>query len=159
MKAHYKFKDLPRDYRVLCEKIFLPRPIHTRADYQTIAAIADAMAPHVDNFSNGQDEYFEMLSSLLEDHDRQNVTWPKVPGVEALRHLLDENNMSAADLSRLIGGSRNLGAMILRGDRNLTVEHLRKLSDRFNVSADLFLTPAKTARHTRRPTTEFKKAA
>ena len=159
MKENYKFKDLPRDYRALCEKILLPRPIHTRADYENISAIADVMAPHIDNFSDGQDEYFEMLSSLLEDYDRQHVTWPKVSGPQALRHLLDENNMTAADLSRLIGGSRNLGAMILRGDRNLTVEHLRRLSDRFNVSANLFLTPTKAARHTRRPATELKKAA
>jgi HTH-type transcriptional regulator/antitoxin HigA len=159
MKANFKFKDLPRDYKALCEKIFLPRPIRTRADYQTIAAISDVMAPHTDNFSNGQDEYFEMLSSLLEEYDRQNVIWPKVSGSQALQHLLAENNMSAADLSRLIGGSRNLGAMILRGDRNLTLDHVRTLANRFNVTADLFLTQTKPGRHARLPRTEFKKAA
>ena len=46
--------------------------------------------------------------------------------------------MSAADLSRLLGGSRNLGAMILRGERKLTLNHVRTLSRRFHVSADLF---------------------
>jgi antitoxin component HigA of HigAB toxin-antitoxin module len=46
-----------------------------------------------------------------------------------LRHLLDESGMSAADLSRLLGGSQNLGAMILRGDRNLIVAHIRKLAE------------------------------
>lgn len=47
--------------------------------------------------------------------------------------------MSPADLSGLIGGSRNLGAMILRGDRNLTIDHIRTLSNRFGVPADLFI--------------------
>lgn len=56
-----------------------------------------------------------------------------------LRHLLAESGMSAAGLSRLLGGSRNLGAMILRGDRNLTVAHIRKLSDHFRVSPELFM--------------------
>jgi hypothetical protein len=41
--------------------------------------------------------------------------------------------------SRLIGGSRNLGSMILRGDRNLTLDHIRTLSERFNVGAALFI--------------------
>jgi antitoxin component HigA of HigAB toxin-antitoxin module len=53
--------------------------------------------------------------------------------------LLDESGMSAADLSRLLGGSRNLGAMILRGDRNLTVAHIRKQADQFRVSPELFI--------------------
>jgi antitoxin component HigA of HigAB toxin-antitoxin module len=35
--------------------------------------------------------------------------------------------------------SRNLGAMILRGDRNLTLAHVRKLAAHFNVSAELFI--------------------
>lgn len=140
MSTHrLQFKDLPRDYESLCQKILLPRPIRTRSEYQEIAAIADTMAPHIQRFSEGQDEYFEMLSSLLEDYDRQNVTWLKTSGIQALQHLLDENNMTPADLSRLIGGSRNLGSMILRGDRNLTIDHIRTLSNRFAVAADLFI--------------------
>jgi hypothetical protein len=34
--------------------------------------------PFIQKFSTGQDEYFEMLSSLIEDYDRKNVTWPKI---------------------------------------------------------------------------------
>jgi antitoxin component HigA of HigAB toxin-antitoxin module len=133
------FKDLPCDYEALCSKILLPRPIRSRGEYEEVSAIADIMAPFIRKFSAGQDEYFEMLASLLEDFDRKNVSWPQVSGVEAFKHLLDENQMSPADLSRLIGGSRNLGAMILRGDRNITVDHVRTLADRFGVGADLFI--------------------
>ena len=52
---------------------------------------------------------------------------------------MTEHNMNGADLSRILGGSRNLGAMILRGDRNLTVAHIRKLATYFKVSAELFI--------------------
>ena len=65
--------------------------------------------------------------------------WPKVSGLDALKHLMEANHMSAADLSRLLGTSRNLGAMILRGERQLTLAHVRTLAKRFCVSADLFL--------------------
>ena len=47
--------------------------------------------------------------------------------------------MSPADLSRVLGESRNLGAMILRGDRNLTLAHVSKLAKHFNVSAQVFI--------------------
>ncbi len=56
-----------------------------------------------------------------------------------LEHLLGEKGLTAADLSRLLGGSRNLGAMILRGERKLTLNHVRTLSRHFGVSADVFL--------------------
>ena len=35
--------------------------------------------------------------------------------------------------------SYGLGAMILRGERQLTASHIRVLADRFAVSADLLL--------------------
>ena len=54
-----------------------------------------------------------------------------------LQHLLDEHKLAAANLSRILGGSRNLGAMILRGERNLTLPHVCKLAARFKVRADI----------------------
>ena len=56
-----------------------------------------------------------------------------------LRHLLEQRGLSAADLSRLLEGSRNLGAMILRGERNLTVAHIRTLAAHFNVSPNVLV--------------------
>jgi antitoxin component HigA of HigAB toxin-antitoxin module len=56
-----------------------------------------------------------------------------------LRHLLAERDLSAADLSRLLNGSRNLGAMILRGERNLTVAHIRTLAAHFHISPEVLV--------------------
>ena len=75
----------------------------------------------------------------MEEYDAENVTWPKVRGVDILKHLLEEHELAAADLSRILGGSRNLGAMILRGERNLTLPHVRKLAAHFKVGAELFV--------------------
>ena len=47
--------------------------------------------------------------------------------------------MTAADLARLLGAHRSLGAMILRGERQLTLAHIRTLVRHFKVPADLFL--------------------
>jgi len=53
--------------------------------------------------------------------------------------MIEENGMSAAVLSRLLGADRSLGVRILNGDRNLTIEHIKKLAQRFQVPMETFL--------------------
>lgn len=137
-KTKFRFADLPKEYTALC-RLFLPRPIRDAAEYGNTAEVADAMAVWQDNFTRDQADYFELLCSLIEAYDAEHVNWPKVKGRDILQHLLDEHDLGAADLSRILGGSRNLGAMILRGDRNLTVTHIRKLATHFKVGPEVFL--------------------
>ena len=133
-----RFTDLPDDYAGLCRR-HLPRPLRDRVDYQNTTEITDAMAGH--DLTPDQEDYFDLLCSLIEDYDRERLPRParKITGLAALRHLLDENAMTAADLARLLGVHRTLGAMILRGERQLTLAHVRTLAERFKVSADLFI--------------------
>ena len=138
-KTTLRFQDLPKDYASLCRAVLLPRPIHDTADYANTTEVTDAMALWQDNFSPDQRDYFDLLCTLIEEYDATQVKWPKVKGRDALQHLLDEHDLGAADLSRILGGSRNLGAMILRGDRNLTVTHIRKLAAHFKLGAEVFL--------------------
>ncbi len=137
-KTKLRFQDLPKDYASLC-RVFLPRPIHDAVDYANVVEVTDAMALWDDDFTRDQADYFGLLCSLIEEYDAKNVKWPKVTGVDLLKHLLGEQGLVAADLSRLLGGSRDLGAMILRGERKLTLNHVRTLARHFGVSADVFL--------------------
>ena len=137
-KTKLRFQDLPKHYEALC-RVFLPRPIHDAVDYANVVEVTDAMVLWHEDFTRDQADYFDLLCSLIEDYDSENVKWPNVTGVEMLKHLLGEQGLAAADLSRLLGGSRNLGAMILRGERKLTLNHVRTLAKHFGVSADLFL--------------------
>ena len=131
-----QFERLPKDYRGLC-RLFMPRPIHDRIEFESVTEIADAMAGHP--LTADQEDYFDMLCRLIEDYERESVPPPKASGLDALRHLADEHNMSGADLSRLLGAHRTLGAMILRGERKLTIQHVLTLSEHFGVSPELFL--------------------
>ncbi|HZV36711.1 MAG TPA: transcriptional regulator [Verrucomicrobiae bacterium] len=137
-KVKFQFQKLPRDYGSLIA-LLPPRPIHDRADYDNVAEVTDAMALWEDEFSPDQADYFEALCSFLEKYDAEHVKWPHVNGREMLQHLVEQHNLSAADVSRILGGSRNLGAMILRGERNLTLNHIRILARHFNVPAGLFV--------------------
>ena len=130
------FARLPKDYAGLC-RILTPRPIHDQVEFQNVTEITDAMAGH--EFAPDQEDYFDLLCRLIEDYEKDRVQPPKVTALEALQHLLDAHGMKAADLARLLGVHRTLGAMILRGERKLTLNHVRTLARHFGVSADVFL--------------------
>jgi HTH-type transcriptional regulator / antitoxin HigA len=133
-----QFEAMPKEYAGLCRRL-IPRRISDPVEYGNVAEITDAMVLWQDDFTADQRDYFDLLCGLMEDYDREQVRWPKISVGARLQHLLEESGLSAADLSRLLGGSRNLGSMILRGDRNLTVAHIRRLADHFRVSPELFI--------------------
>ena len=59
------------------------------------------------------------------------------PAISTLRVIMDQNNLAYADLKDEIG-SKSLVSQIINGNRSLTKDHIRKLSDRFHVSPELF---------------------
>jgi HTH-type transcriptional regulator/antitoxin HigA len=129
---------IPKTYRELCE-LCLPRPIHDDAQDEEATAMMLALAGFT-RLNAEQQDYLDVLTEFVDEYDKgKKIRWPKISGLDTLKYLLEENGMSAADLSRILGASRNLGAMILRGERRLTLAHVRTLAKRFSVSADLFL--------------------
>lgn len=59
------------------------------------------------------------------------------PAISTLRVIMDQNNLAYADLKEEIG-SKSLVSQIINGNRSLTKDHIRKLSERFHVSPELF---------------------
>jgi len=137
-KDSLKFAEMPLEYTALC-RLFLPRPIHDRTDYANILAVADVFAGYESKMTPGQNDYFDLLCTLIEAWERENVEPVEATPLDMLKHLLDEHKLSAADLSRILGASRMLGPMILRGERSITADHARTLGRYFHVSAGVFI--------------------
>jgi antitoxin component HigA of HigAB toxin-antitoxin module len=129
---------LPKDYAGLC-RLLPPRPIRDQVDFENVTEMTDAMAGH--KLTPDQEDYFDLLCRLIEDYDQEHaqLDTPKVTALDVLQHLLEAHDQTAADLARLLGVHRTLGAMILRGERKLTLAHVGTLARHFRVSADLFL--------------------
>ncbi|HEY3855402.1 MAG TPA: helix-turn-helix domain-containing protein [Verrucomicrobiae bacterium] len=133
------YADIPKTYRELCH-LYLPRPIHDDDEDAEATVMMNALAVFT-RLNAEQRDYLDVLTDFVDEFDKdQRVEWPKVSGRKVLKQLLEDNGMTAADLSRILRTSRNLGAMILRGERKLTLKHVRILARHFRVSADLFLT-------------------
>lgn len=112
------------------------------ANWHTPADMKQA-APEVDpvRVKSGRTVYIlNIRCTLIEVWERGHVAWPKVSGVEFLKHLLENNGLTGADLSRLLGvSSPRLGPMILRGERRLTADHARRLGEHFRMEPGAFL--------------------
>ena len=131
------FSSMPKTYNGLVS-LLVPRPIHDRATYENAVEVVHALAGF--KLNRDQDDYLELMAKIVEDYERETVPEPApVKGIESLRFLLKENDLTADDLGSIIGVDRSIAYRILKGARNLTAEHIKKLSRRFAVSADLFL--------------------
>ena len=135
--ATLAFTHLPKTYSGLVA-LHMPRPVHDKVAYDNAVEIVHALAGH--KLNHDQDDYLAIMAKLVEDYENENVPEPKpIKGIEALKFLLEENGLTAADLGDLIGVNRSVAYRILKGTRNLTADHIKKLAARFAVSADLFL--------------------
>ncbi len=134
------YADVPKNYRELCQ-LYLPRPIHDDREQAAASETMNALAVF-EKLNADQRDYLDALTEFVDAYDKTRLKeqpWPEASGLDALKHLLAEHGLTGADLSHILGGSRNLGAMILRGDRNLTLAHVRKLAKHFRVSPELFI--------------------
>jgi antitoxin component HigA of HigAB toxin-antitoxin module len=133
-----RIADVPKTYRELCQ-LYLPRPIRDEAEDAEATAMMNALAVFT-RLNAEQRDYLDVLTEFVDAYDKAKpVRRPAIKGLDVLKHLLAEHGRNGADLSRILGGSRNLGAMILRGERNLTVAHIRKLAAHFKVGAEVFV--------------------
>jgi HTH-type transcriptional regulator/antitoxin HigA len=95
-----------------------------------------------------------MASSLPEDRIRmtaqarlieayERARWPRTcPTLpDLLAYLMDQHSLSRADLVPLLGTPSRVSE-VLSGKRELSMTMLRKLRERFNISADLLISPA-----------------
>lgn len=131
------FARLPKTYAGLVA-LHMPRPLHDKVAYDNAVEVVHALAGH--KLNQDQDDYLALMAKLVEDYETENLDEPKpVSGVESLKFLLDEHGLSAEDLGEILGVNRSIAYRILKGSRNLTAEHVKKLAARFSVSTDLFL--------------------
>ena len=133
------FATLPKDYRRLCD-LHLPRPIHDKIGYENALEITETMAGFEHRFTRDQGDYFELLTDLILTYEEEHDKPAKALTLsERLRALMETTRWSASDLGRFLGLDATMGNKIVRGERKLTAEHIRKLSLHFSLSADYFL--------------------
>ena len=82
---------------------------------------------------------------LVEAYERDR--WPRrMPALpDLLTYLMDQHGLSRADLVPILGTASRVSE-ILNGKRELSMTMVRKLRERFHISADLLISSPKARR-------------
>lgn len=83
-------------------------------------------------------------AKLVEDYETRK--WPRralsIP--DLLTYLMDQHGLARADLIPLLGTASRVSE-VMSGKAHLSMTMVRRLRDRFGVSADLLIPPARPA--------------
>ena len=103
---------------------------------QAVAMVSRLMGRDLDNGSSDYLDALLVLVNLYEDehHEIDDTMTPR----QALRALMEFNNLTQADIGRIIG-SESAVSMFLKGDRDLSKAHIAKLSARFKIDVSVFI--------------------
>lgn len=88
---------------------------------------------------NGKRDAKDLLLLVLEHieaYEKRAYLTPKVKSSDVLSFLMEQHQLAQHNLPEI--GSQSLISKILKGERQLTVQHIEKLSLKFNVLPAIF---------------------
>ena len=112
--------------------------VHTEGDYAQARATIDKLLDEVgDDESHPLSDVLDYLAEQVKAYEDEQFQIPPAPPGEVLRFLMDQHGLKQEDLSDCAPQGRI--SDILGGKRAISKEIAKRLAQRFNVRADLFL--------------------
>ncbi|MBZ5689857.1 MAG: helix-turn-helix domain-containing protein [Acidobacteriia bacterium] len=126
-----------------------PHVIHNDAELEMYT---DALfrLTSLESPSSSEIEAIELLTLLVERYEKEHYSIPESDPLSVVRFLVEQQNLTQRDLIPQFG-SESAVSMFMTGQRNLTLEQVRKLSARFNLSADVFIPKASVTHSAKLP--------
>jgi HTH-type transcriptional regulator / antitoxin HigA len=88
--------------------------------------------------SHSELEAIELLTLLIERYEDEHYSIPEADPISVVRYLIEKGNLTQRSLIPEFG-SESAVSMFLSGDRNLTIDQVRRLCARFKLGADVFI--------------------
>jgi HTH-type transcriptional regulator/antitoxin HigA len=113
------------------------RHIASDADYEEAMALADMLvdAGAMDE-GHAKHALFLLIADLIYAYDQRHYPQRAVHGVDLLRFLMEQHGLRQNQLPEV--GTQSVVSEILSGKRELTVNHIRALAERFALSPAAF---------------------
>lgn len=112
------------------------KPIKTEADYREalkrLEVIFDA------KLGSSESDELEILGILIDDYENKYYPIEAPDPIEAIKIRMEEMHLKQVDLITEIGGKSRVSE-ILNRKRRLTVDMIRKLAKKLNLSASILI--------------------
>jgi HTH-type transcriptional regulator/antitoxin HigA len=115
----------------------LPSVIHTEDENERFIATLEKLERGSRNWSPAEAKLAELLTLLIENFEDQNYKLKAATPTEVLCELMESNGLKQKDLIDVFGAESTVSA-VLNGKREMTREHIKRLSRRFHVSPEVF---------------------
>ena len=87
--------------------------------------------------SKEERELADLLTLLIEDYEEKQYSLPRASPLEGIAFLMDQHELKQKDLVDVFGAP-SIVSEVMRGKRELNKEQIRRLSERFGVSPEMF---------------------
>ena len=115
----------------------LPAVIKTAEEHNRLIEIAGVLMKR-DELSPEEDRLLDLLADIIEDYERKIYPPARLAPHETLQFLIEENGLKQKDLVDVFGSESRVSDAV-NGKRELSKAQIKKLCERFRVSAELFL--------------------
>lgn len=115
---------------------FPPKSIKSEEDLEKTQEIVDNLLDK-EELTEAEEEYLDLLGTLIHEYEQAQNLIPDIYGVDLLKVLINELNLKQKDLVPIFK-TESIVSDVLKGKRKLTVEHIQKLAEYFNVSPAVF---------------------
>lgn len=127
-----------------------PRPIESETEAEKIQSLIDALIDKPELLSDDEQDFLAVLGSLVTAWEDGKFELPDVPPPQVVRSLLEDNALRQKDLVGPVFATESLVSEFLSGKRGLSYDQVRKLSQFFHVSPQVFYPSATTQVELRR---------
>ena len=113
------------------------RVIRTEKENEKYTEILYDLDRRSKTLTNAEKELADLLTLLIEDFEEKQYQLPRAGPLEVLRFLMDQHNLKQKDLVHVFG-TPSIVSEVLSGKRELNRDYIKRLSERFHVSPELF---------------------
>jgi HTH-type transcriptional regulator / antitoxin HigA len=141
MKITKTFRIHVRDDYLDLVRQFPLRPLRDDREQQQAVYVLSGLVGRVHGrLSPGEREYADALGCFIRQYDDRVFPLPrhKSTPLELVQSLMEDHAMSSTDLGRVLG-SATAASLFLAGKRELSKNHIRRLSGHFKIDAGVFL--------------------
>jgi len=124
------------EYSALLKK-FPPKVIRTEEENETYSEILCQLDRRSKSLTRAEKELAELLTLLIEDFEEKHYRLPRAKPVEVLHFLMDQHGLKQKDLVGVFG-TPSIVSEVLGGKRDLNKDQIKRLSERFHVSPEVF---------------------
>jgi len=130
-------KPMPKAYLNLLTRFRL-KPITSDHELDQAIALARELDSRADLFPE-EDEYVEVLCSLIEAYEDEHYPIPDVSAGDILRFLIDQRGVTQQAVSRETGIANSTITALLKSGRAMTRRHIEAFARYFRIPPALFV--------------------